>query len=178
MSREQARRFEGQDCRQVSLGGLLLSEELKSRRDDPYNLARFVAAQDHVFAQAVMELGNGKKHGHWMWFIFPQIVGLGFSQTARIFEISSRAEAEAYLQHAVLGPRLLECSRMVNLVEGRSAHDIFGDPDELKFHSSMTLFANVATDKRAFEEALERFFGGQPDAPTLRILAALDDGAR
>ena len=92
MSREQARRFEGQDCRQVSLGGLLLSEELKSRRDDPYNLARFVAAQDHVFAQAVMELGNGKKHGHWMWFIFPQIVGLGFSQTARIFEISSRAE--------------------------------------------------------------------------------------
>ena len=155
-----------------------MSEELQSRKDDPYNLARFVDAQDHVFAQALMELRRGKKHGHWMWFIFPQIAGLGHSQTARIFEISSRGEAEAYLQHAVLGPRLRECSRTVNLVEGRSAHDIFDDPDELKFRSSMTLFANVAMDKSVFEEALEKFFDGRPDALTLQKLAALDKSGR
>jgi uncharacterized protein (DUF1810 family) len=145
-------------------------------KDDPHNVRRFVAAQDQIFEQALMELRRGRKVGHWMWFIFPQIVGLGRSQTARIFAISSRQEAEAYLRHPLLGPRLRECSRAVNLVEGPSAYDIFGDPDELKFHSSMTLFANVATEKRAFEEALEKFFGGRPDASTLRKLAELDDG--
>lgn len=145
-----------------------------ARNDDPYDLKRFVDAQDRVFTQVLLELHKGEKVGHWMWFVFPQIAGLGRSQTARIFAISSRREAEAYLQHPVLGPRLRECSRAVSRVEGRSAHDIFGDPDELKFRSSMTLFANVAADKRVFGEALERFFGGRPDAFTLQKLAASD----
>jgi uncharacterized protein (DUF1810 family) len=177
INNEQARRLETQGCSRL-LEGLALADALKPRNDDPYNLARVVDAQDRVFAQALLELRKGEKHGHWMWFIFPQIAGLGHSETARIFAISSRGEAEAYLQHAVLGPRLRECSRAVNLVEGRSAHDIFDDPDELKFRSSMTLFANVATDERVFEQALEKFFGGRPDALTLRKLAALDQGGR
>jgi uncharacterized protein (DUF1810 family) len=150
----------------------------KRRDDDPYNLARFVAAQEPVFAQALLELRRGEKVGHWMWFIFPQIAGLGRSQTAQTFAISSRQEAEAYLQHPVLGPRLRECSRAANLIEGRSAREIFDDPDELKFRSSMTLFANVATDKSVFEEALEKYFGGRPDVATLRKLAELDQGGR
>ena len=147
-----------------------------ARNDDPYDLERFVDAQDRVYTQALFELRRGEKAGHWMWFVFPQIAGLGHSQTARIFALSSRREAEAYLQHPVLGPRLRECSRAVNGVRGRSAHDIFGDPDELKFRSSMTLFENVATDKRVFEDALKKFFGGRPDALNLQKLAALDDG--
>jgi uncharacterized protein (DUF1810 family) len=155
------------------LEGFALSD---ARNDDPYDLERFVDAQDRVFTQVLLELRGGQKVGHWMWFVFPQIAGLGRSQKARMFALSSRREAKAYLRHPVLGPRLRECSRAVNGVEGRSAHDIFGDPDELKFRSSMTLFANVATDKRVFEEALERFFGGRRDALTLQKLAALDEG--
>jgi uncharacterized protein (DUF1810 family) len=105
-----------------------------------------------------------------MWFIFPQIEGLGHSETARKFAISSREEAEAYLKHPVLGPRLRNCSRLVTLLEGRSAHQIFGSPDNLKFHSSMTLFASVASDNVVFKDALQKYFGGELDSLTLQKL--------
>src|SRR5438552_1517547 len=105
---------------------------------DSYNLKRFVEAQETVFETVVSELRAGRKRSHWMWFIFPQIAGLGYSQTARHFAISGIEEAKAYLEHPVLGPRLVECCRLVNLIEGRSVEEIFGYPDDLKFRSSVT----------------------------------------
>ncbi|MGZ9116799.1 MAG: DUF1810 domain-containing protein, partial [Methylocystis sp.] len=106
--------------------------------DDPYDLARFVAAQKPVYEKVRAELAAGRKRSHWMWFFFPQLEGLGASAMAQRYAIHSRAEAAAYLAHPVLGPRLKECVGLVNKVEGRSAHEIFGSPDDLKFHSSMT----------------------------------------
>src|SRR5579862_4035190 len=114
--------------------------------DHPYDLQRFVSAQNPVYEQVRAELRGGRKESHWIWYIFPQIRGLGHSQTAATFGIASREEAEAYLKHPVLGPRLRECTRLVNRVEGRSVNQIFGYPDDLKFRSSMTLFASVAPD--------------------------------
>ncbi|MGO4870972.1 MAG: DUF1810 domain-containing protein [Roseiarcus sp.] len=137
---------------------------------DPYDLTRFVDAQQHTFERACEELRAGRKSGHWMWFVFPQIEGLGHSETARRFAISSRAEAEAYLKHPLLGPRLRECARLVNGVNGRSAHDIFGHPDDLKFHSSVTLFAAVAADNAVFEQALQKYFAGERDRSTIERL--------
>ena len=138
--------------------------------DDPHDLQRFVDAQAGVYDQALAELSAGAKRSHWMWFIFPQIAGLGFSAMARRYAIASRLEARAYLNHAVLGPRLIACTRAVCRVEGRSAHQIFGSPDDLKFRSSMTLFAAVAEDG-IFVEALRKYYGGQPDEATLQALA-------
>ncbi|MGH9430935.1 MAG: DUF1810 domain-containing protein [Terriglobia bacterium] len=138
--------------------------------DDPFDLQRFVSAQDPVFDEVCAELRRGQKVGHWMWFIFPQLKGLGHSWMASKFGISSRVEAEAYLRHSILGPRLRECSRLVSLVEGRSTEEIFGYPDNLKFQSSMTLFAHVASDNQIFVDALQRYFGGQPDRLTLERL--------
>jgi uncharacterized protein (DUF1810 family) len=135
----------------------------------PFDLQRFVDAQDPVFAQAIAELRAGAKRSHWMWFIFPQIEGLGRSEMARRYAIASRAEAEAYLRHPALGPRLRECTRLVCLVDGRNVHQIFGAPDDLKFHSSMTLFANVAPND-IFSEALAKYFGGKADPATLERL--------
>lgn len=135
-----------------------------------YNLQRFVDAQEPVFEQVLSELRAGRKSSHWMWFIFPQIEGLGYSETARRFAISSREEAEGYLKHPILGPRLRECTRLVNLVEGRSVDQIFGYPDNLKFRSSMTLFACVAADNGVFEDALQKYFGGEPEPATLKRL--------
>jgi uncharacterized protein (DUF1810 family) len=120
---------------------------------DPFNLQRFVDAQSGVFAQVLAELGQGRKIGHWMWFIFPQIHGLRHSQVAVKFAISSKEEAEAYLNHPILGPRLRECVRLVTLVEGRSIRQIFGSPDDLKFRSSMTRFAHATLDNRVFLNA-------------------------
>jgi len=120
---------------------------------DPFNLQRFVDAQSGLFAQVLAELGQGCKRGHWMWFIFPQIHGLGHSQVAVKFAISSKEEAEAYLSHPILGPRLRECVRLVTLVEGRSIRQIFGSPDDLKFRSSMTPFAHATLDNRVFLNA-------------------------
>ncbi|MGD0642258.1 MAG: DUF1810 domain-containing protein [Roseiarcus sp.] len=137
---------------------------------DPYNLTRFVDAQERTFERACAELQAGRKSGHWMWFVFPQIEGLGHSETARRFAISCRAEAEAYLKHPLLGARLRECVRLVNGVSGRSAHEVFGHPDDLKFHSSMTLFADVAADDAVFEEALRKYFAGQRDQLTIEKL--------
>jgi uncharacterized protein (DUF1810 family) len=134
---------------------------------DPYNLQRFVDAQDPIYEQACAELGAGRKHGHWMWFIFPQIQGLGHSSTARKFGIASGAEAEAYLKHPVLGPRLRECTRQVNQIEGRSIAEILGYPDDMKFRSSMTLFAQVASDNQVFLDAVQKYFGGEFDRLTL-----------
>ena len=135
--------------------------------NDPYNLQRFVDAQKPVFEQVCSELREGCKKSHWMWFIFPQIKGLGHSETARTFAISSREEAQAYLNHPILGPRLRECSRLVTLVEGRSARRIFGSIDALKFRSSVTMFASVASDNGAFTEALQKYFGGDVDSLTV-----------
>ena len=131
--------------------------------NDPHDLQRFVDAQAPVFTQVCAELRAGGKRSHWMWFIFPQIRGLAHSETARRFAISSREEAEAYWKHAILGPRLRECTRLVNLIEVRSIGQIFGYPDDLKFRSSMTLFAEVASDNPVFREALQKYFGEKPD---------------
>jgi uncharacterized protein (DUF1810 family) len=137
-----------------------------------YNLARFVAAQAPIYMQVRDELRAGRKASHWMWFIFPQIVGLGSSPTARFFAIGSRAEAAAYLQHPVLGPRLMECTKLVNGIEGRTAFDIFGSPDDRKFRSSVTLFKEAASDDAVFRQALDKYFAGEPDRRTLEKLVS------
>ena len=130
-------------------------------------LQRFVDAQDPVFDEVRRELRAGCKESHWMWFIFPQIEGLGHSPMASRYGISSREEAEAYLKHPILGPRLRECTRLVNLVQRRSVEEIFGYPDNLKFRSCMTLFAHVTTDNQIFEDAVRKYFGGDFDRLTL-----------
>jgi uncharacterized protein (DUF1810 family) len=140
---------------------------VKSGVSDRYDLQRFVDAQNGVYDQVCSELRNGDKQGHWMWFIFPQIEGLGNSATAARFAISSREEAVAYLDHPILGRRLRECTRLATLVEGRSADQIFGFPDVLKFRSCVTLFAQVTADNQVFLEALQKYFGGEFDRLTL-----------
>lgn len=137
---------------------------------DPFDLQRFIDAQDLVFQTVTAELEAGKKRTHWMWFVFPQIQGLGHSEMARRYAISSVDEARAYLAHPVLGERLLILTQIVNALEGRSVEQIFGYPDDLKFHSSMTLFAHAAGDKAPFELALNTYFGGEPDAGTVARL--------
>jgi uncharacterized protein (DUF1810 family) len=138
--------------------------------DDPYDLQRFVDAQNPVYADVREELAAGRKRSHWMWFVFPQISGLGSSAMARRFAISSLPEAEAYMRHPVLGQRLRETARLVNLVPDRSIEDIFGYPDYLKFRSSMTLFARATSDNEVFVEALRKYFDGEADPDTLRLL--------
>jgi uncharacterized protein (DUF1810 family) len=136
---------------------------------DPFDLERFVDAQAPVYARVLSELRRGRKQSHWMWFIFPQFAGLGHSAMAQRFALRSREEAVGYLGHKVLGPRLRECTALVNSVEGRTIHDILGSPDDLKFHSSMTLFATVSP-KPEFTEAITKFYGGTPDRKTLALL--------
>lgn len=140
--------------------------------NDIYNLRRFVDAQSGVFDQVVSELTLGRKRSHWMWFIFPQIRGLGHSAMAERYAISSRAEAAAYTEHEILGPRLRQCTRLVIDVPGRSISEIFGYPDDLKFRSSMTLFHACAADNAIFGESLKKYFAGEPDAATLRLLVS------
>jgi uncharacterized protein (DUF1810 family) len=142
----------------------------KTDMNDPFNLQRFVDAQSPIFDQVCSELRDGAKRSHWMWFIFPQIKGLGASPLARKFAISSREEAEAYLRHPTLGPRLRECTRVINLTEGRSIEQIFGSPDHMKFRSCMTLFAHATADNRVFMDALQKYFGGKFDPLTLERL--------
>ena len=138
--------------------------------DDRFDLQRFVEAQDGVYAQVLAELGAGRKTSHWMWFVFPQIAGLGFSAMAQRYAISGREEAEAYAAHLVLGPRLRECTGLVLAVKGRTAHQIFGSPDDVKFRSSMTLFQACASESQIYQDALERYFEGVPDPLTLERL--------
>ena len=138
--------------------------------DDPYNLQRFVDAQEPVYARVREELEGGRKRTHWMWFVFPQIQGLGSSPMAQRFAIASLSEAEAYMRHPILGERLREATEDVISVEARPIEDIFGFPDCLKFHSSMTLFVRATNDNKVFVEALSKFFDGKLDPDTLRSL--------
>jgi uncharacterized protein (DUF1810 family) len=139
--------------------------------EDPFNLQRFVKAQATSFETALAELRAGRKRSHWMWFVFPQLRGLGRSPTAAFYGIGSADEARAYLAHADLGPRLERATRAVLSTTGLSAHTIFGTPDDLKFRSSMTLFAFVsAAPGNLFRDALERWFGGRMDDATLALL--------
>jgi uncharacterized protein (DUF1810 family) len=139
---------------------------------DPYHLQRFVRAQDLNFESAREELRRGRKTTHWMWYVFPQVEGLGSSSTSQNFAIKSKAEALAYLAHPVLGPRLRECTDIVNALDGLSAHQIFGSPDDMKFRSSMTLFHTVSPGIAIFKEALQKYFGGELDPRTLDLMRA------
>ena len=136
---------------------------------DPFDLQRFVDAQAPLYQDVLAELRQGQKQSHWMWFIFPQLAGLGHSPMAQRFAIASRDEALAYLRHAVLGSRLRECTALVNTIQGRTIREILGSPDDLKFCSSMTLFAAVSSDPQ-FAEAINKFYGGTPDRKTLDLL--------
>ena len=147
------------------------SGEVTSERGDLHDLARFVAAQEPVIAAVLAELGRGHKESHWMWFVFPQLGGLGRSPMAERYAIRSLAEARAYLQHPLLGARLRDCVRLVLAIEGRSSMDIFGTVDSAKFRSSMTLFAAADPGEPLFPAALEKYFDGRPDQRTLELLS-------
>ena len=138
--------------------------------DDPYDLQRFVAAQDAggTYDRATAELRGGRKTSHWMWFVFPQIAGLGYSPASRTYAITSLAEARAYLAHPVLGARLLECAEILTRVPGRTAEQIFGEVDALKLRSSVTLFMHAAPDEPVFRQVLDQYFDGTPDSATER----------
>ena len=141
---------------------------------DPHRLQRFVDAQDDdgTYESALRELRDGRKRSHWMWFIFPQIAGLGQSPSSRRYAISSLEEARAYVEHPILGPRLEECARALLQRAGASARDIFGGIDAMKLRSSMTLFHRADPDNALYSEVLDRYFGGEPDSATDRLLGA------
>jgi uncharacterized protein (DUF1810 family) len=138
--------------------------------DDQYNLSRFVQAQEANYARALAEIRSGKKRTHWMWYIFPQIDGLAFSATSQHYAIKSIAEAKAYLDHPLLGPRLRECAQAVLAIEGRSATEIFGSPDDLKLRSCATLFASVSPPDSVFDRLLQKYYPGGRDEKTLQLL--------
>jgi uncharacterized protein (DUF1810 family) len=140
---------------------------------DTYDLTRFVRAQARDYEQAIAEIRSGRKRSHWMWYIFPQFDGLGLSATSKQYAIKSVAEAEAFLRHPVLGPRLLESAQTALGLEGRSAFDVFGSPDDMKLRSSATLFARISPAGSVFEQLLDHYFDGKPDDKTLRLLGAV-----
>jgi uncharacterized protein (DUF1810 family) len=137
---------------------------------DPYDLSRFVQAQERDYEQVLSEIRSGRKRSHWMWYVFPQIDGLGFSSLSKRYSIKSLAEARAYLAHPVLGPRLLECAEAVVSIEGRSATDIFGSPDDQKLRSCATLFVCVSPSGSVFNRLLEKYYRGLRDAKTIQLL--------
>ena len=139
---------------------------------DPFNLARFVQAQERDYEQAMSEIRGGRKRSHWMWYIFPQFDGLGLSATSSHYAIKSLAEAEAYLRHAVLGARLLESARASVALEGRSAFEVFGSPDDMKLQSFATLFASISPAGSVFEQIIDKYFGGKRDEKTIRLLGS------
>lgn len=143
-----------------------------SHTDDLYDLNRFVQAQKNDYERALSEVKHGRKRSHWMWYIFPQFDGLGFSQTTKRYAIKSIAEAKAYLSHPILGPRLIECAEAALGVEKRSAYEIFGSPDDVKLKSCATLFAYVSPAGSVFDRLLDKFFQGDRDTKTLRLLEA------
>ena len=149
-----------------------MSPSSSERAADPFDLERFVTAQAPIFAGVLAELQAGRKRTHWMWFVFPQLRGLGHSGMAIRYGIASLDEARAYLAHQVLGPRLEQCTRTALDLESGSLYQIFGSPDDLKFHSSMTLFALVSDPGSLFHQALKRWCGGAMDRQTLRLLEA------
>ena len=138
--------------------------------DDPFNLSRFVSAQARDYEIAREELRNGRKRTHWIWYIFPQIDGLGYSANSKFYAIKSKAEAQKYLEHPLLGARLLECANILLKLEGRSASEILGSPDDLKLKSSMTLFAAVQSQEPAFARVLDKYFQGKRDITTIQLL--------
>jgi uncharacterized protein (DUF1810 family) len=140
--------------------------------DDPHQLERFVEAQRGSFEAARSELGAGRKHSHWMWFIFPQLKGLGVSAASEYYGLASRSEAEAYWRHPLLGARLKECIELTLRVPDKTAHQIFGSPDDLKFRSSLTLFAEAVPEELLFKTALKRYFSGKADVRTLELLSS------
>jgi len=137
--------------------------------NDPFNLQRFVDAQEASYQSALAEIKAGQKRSHWMWYIFPQFEGLGFSPTSRHYAIKSLEEAAAYLDHPNLGPRLRECIEALLSIADRSAHQIFGSPDDLKLKSSMTLYAHISPEGSSFEQVLDMYFEGQRDQRTLDL---------
>ncbi len=143
---------------------------------DPFNLERFVKAQDPIYPEVVRELAAGQKRSHWMWFVFPQIAGLGLSPTSVFYAVASLDEAKAYLAHPVLGPRLLECARLVLATKGRTAEEIFGGIDAIKFRSSMALFSRAAPGGSVFADCLDAFFAGAPDPATIAKLEMTEAG--
>lgn len=143
-----------------------------SAADAPYDLRRFVDAQQNAYERALAEIKSGIKRSHWMWYVFPQIAGLGFSSTSQHYAIKSLDEAKAYLAHPLLGPRLIECAEAALGIEGRSAHEIFGSPDDLKLRSCATLFACVSPAGSPFEKLLDKYFQGKRDEKTLQLLGA------
>ena len=148
-----------------------VDKSLSSDDADPFDLRRFVDAQDRVYDTVLAELRNGAKRSHWIWFVFPQLRGLGHSPTAKRFGISSLDEARVYLAHPVLGPRLRECTRLVAAIDGRSVDQIFGWPDNLKVRSSMTLFARATDDNAEFRAVLDKFYNGDDDPATVERLS-------
>lgn len=148
------------------------------RGEDPYDLQRFIDAQEGVWGNAARELRAGRKRTHWMWFIFPQIQGLGHSAMAEHYAITSLEEARAYLAHPLLGAHLEECTRLVNGIEERTIEEIFGYPDYLKFHSSMTLFVQAAPTSRLFDRALMKYFRGQFDPGTIKGLSLTENNEK
>ncbi len=138
--------------------------------NDPYNLGRFLRAQEDDYERALSEIRSGRKCTHWMWYVFPQLDGLAFSSTSKHYAIKSLAEAKAYLDHPLLGPRLLECAQAVLRVEGRSATEIFGAPDDLKLRSCATLFACVSPQDSVFDRLLTTYYRGERDGRTLQLL--------
>jgi uncharacterized protein (DUF1810 family) len=144
-------------------------------RDDPFNLSRFTLAQVGIYPRVLTELRGGQKRTHWMWYIFPQIDGLGQSTTTKFYAIQSLEEAQLYLEHPVLGPRLRECAEAVLAIEGRTVDEIFGYPDEMKLKSSLTLFASVTDPDSVFARVLKKYFDGERDDRTLQLLAIIGD---
>jgi uncharacterized protein (DUF1810 family) len=142
---------------------------------DPHDLDRFVQAQQGDYDRALAELTSGRKRSHWMWYIFPQLAGLGSSAMASRYGITGAAEVAAYLRHPVLGPRLTACAEAALGVAGRSAHEIFGSPDDMKLRSCATLFATVSPEGSVFHRLLDRYFNGVPDRRTLDLLRAAHD---
>lgn len=142
--------------------------------DDSHNLERFIEAQRDIYDEACAELRLGRKTGHWMWFIFPQIAGLGFSAMSQRYAIQSLDEAREYLSHPVLGTRLREICGILNGIQGRTAHEIFGSPDDIKLRSSMTLFAHATEDNAVFLEVLRKYFGGAEDERTVELIDAFN----
>lgn len=144
-------------------------------RDDAFDLDRFLSAQENAYATALREVRNGRKQTHWMWFIFPQITGLGRTEVSQLYAIKSREEAVAYLEHPVLGARLREISEALLSVQDKSAAEIFGTPDDLKLRSSMTLFKSVGRENEVFLQVLDRYYAGEEDPQTFRILSKMQD---
>ena len=149
---------------------MTVGKSLSSNDADPFDLRRFVDAQERVYDTVLAELRSGTKRSHWIWFVFPQLRGLGRSATAQRYGISSLDEARAYLAHPVLGPRLRKCTGLVAAIDGRSVEEIFGWPDNLKVRSSMTLFARATDDNTVFRGVLDKFYGGEEDPATVELL--------